>query len=508
MTIYDFDTQLKASSKQFSSRVYIKCPNRLRDFTFEDIEIFKEKFNTYLIKKKISQKDKVCTIIDNSKLLICLFLSVIGNNRVLVPINPSSGDKEMEYILKKTKPKLIIGDHYSLNKIKKFQNFKKEVVKNEEKFINYIFSQEKSLFKPKTNIKKNIAEILFTSGSTGNPKGVVLTHKNILTNTKGIIESLQFEKKYSNFLSVTPLYHNNGQFIPTLIPLILGHSTTTIKPLTGLLNFVQVLKKVRIHYTSVMATHINYLCSLNSKFKLHNLREIYCGGAKLDFDIQKKFEKRFKVKILANYGLTETSSIASTESSKTRKLGSVGKPLKNLKIKISKNKKNFGEILIKGKNIFKCYLNNSKLTNEKIIKSYLHTGDKGFFDKNGYLFIQDRIDNMINVSGENIYPYEVERYTNNFDGIKLSVAIGIKDEITQNKIILIYEKTTNQIKLDEDKVDKVLSKNISLYKIPKKYFSCEQVGLKEIPKASNQKILRKKLKNYLDDFFKKSKMDL
>ena len=78
MNIYDFDTQIKASSKQFSSRIFLRCPNRLRDFTFKDIEIFKEKFNSYLIKKKISQNDKVCTIIDNSKLLICIFLSVIG----------------------------------------------------------------------------------------------------------------------------------------------------------------------------------------------------------------------------------------------------------------------------------------------------------------------------------------------------------------------------------------------------------------------------------------------
>ena len=115
---------------------------------------------------------------------------------------------------------------------------------------------------------------------------------------------------------------------------------------------------------------------------------------------------------------------------------------------------------------------------------------------------------MINVSGENIYPSEIEKYTNNYKGIRLSVALGIKDPIIQNKIILIYEKKSNKFKLNENLLDKFLTEKISLYKIPKKYFSCEQIGLKEIPKAPNQKILRKKLNIYLENFFKNNKIDL
>ena len=507
MIYEDINSQIISSSK-YGDRVYLRCPNGNKNLSFQDILNFKNKFNRYLSNNKISEKDKVCTIVDNSKLLICLFLSIISNNRIFVPINPSAGKKEIEYILKKTKPKLIIASDLMKSKIKNLKNYQIAFIKNEENFIQTIYKLKDLNSKSKQSLKNNIAEILFTSGSTGDPKGVVLTHKNIMSNVKGLIQSFNYKKKYSNFLSVTPLYHNNGQFIPTLIPLVLGHSTTTIKPLSGLLHFINVLKKFKINYTSVMATHINYLLSLKEKYNLNSLVEIYCGGAKLDSNVQKIFEKKYKVKILANYGLTECSSIASTETNKIRKFGSVGKPLNSNLIKISKKKNNYGEILIKGNNVFKEYLSNKKLTNKKVINGYLYTGDKGYFDRSGYLFIEDRIDNMINVSGENIYPSEIEKYTNNYKGIRLSVALGIKDPIIQNKIILIYEKKSSKFKLNENHLDKFLTEKISLKKIPKKYFSCEQIGLKEIPKAPNQKILRKKLNIYLENFFKNNKIDL
>ena len=506
MIYEDINSQIISSSR-YGDKVYLRCPNGDKNLSFQDILNFKNKFDRYLLNNKISEKDKVCTIIDNSKLLICLFLSIISNNRIFVPINPSAGKKEIEYILKKTKPKLIMASGLVKSKIKDLKCYKIKYVENEENFIDSIFRLN-DLITIKHSLKNNIAEILFTSGSTGDPKGVVLTHKNIMSNVNGLIQSFCYKKKYSNFLSVTPLYHNNGQFIPTLIPLVLGHSTTTIKPLSGLLHFINVIEKFKINYTSVMATHINYLLSLKKKYNLNSLVEIYCGGAKLDSNVQKIFEKKYKVKILANYGLTECSSIASTETNKIRKFGSVGKPLNNNLIKISKKKINYGEILIKGDNIFKEYLSNKKLTNKKFINGYLHTGDKGYFDKSGYLFIEDRIDNMINVSGENIYPSEIEKYTNNYKGILLSVALGIKDPIIQNKIILIYEKKSSTFKLNENDLDKYLAEKISLYKIPKKYFSCEQIDLKEIPKAPNKKILRKELKTYLENFFKNNKIDL
>ena len=125
--------------------------------------------------------------------------------------------------------------------------------------------------------------------------------------------------------------------------------------------------------------------------------------------------------------MTETSSIASTESNifNSYKYGSVGKPLVNNKIKIiKKNKAKYGEILIKGKNIFKEYLDDKKRTANVKKKDWFLTGDLGYFDKRGFLYIKDRIDNMIIVSGENIYPSEIENIIYEFKKIKLGIVIN------------------------------------------------------------------------------------
>ena len=229
----------------------------------------------------------------------------------------------------------------------------------------------------------------------------------------------------------------------------------------------------------------------------NKLKGLFCGGAKLDENSQKIFEKKFKIKIATNYGLTETSSIVSSESlSKNgRKVGSVGKPLFNNIVKIKKRRQeNYGEIYTKGENVFQKYLNDDVQTKKKIRNNWFYTGDLGYLDKNNFLFIKDRIDNMIIVSGENIYPSEIENYLYKFKEIKLGVVTSIKDNLTQNKLILIYE---GEKSFDKSKFYKIISKYVSYYKIPKLIYHCSQINLKEIPKAQNKKILRNQLKNYI-----------
>ena len=169
---------------------------------------------------------------------------------------------------------------------------------------------------------------------------MVLTHESMIENLYGINKSINIRSKKLNFLSITPLYHNNGQFISTLIPILKGGKTLSISPDSSLINFWPVVKKYKINYSSVMATHINYFNTLKSD-KKHDLKILFCGGAKLDSSSQKKFEKKFNIKVLCNYGLTETSSIASTESTykNSFKYGSVGKPLFNNQNKKLKKEK-------------------------------------------------------------------------------------------------------------------------------------------------------------------------
>ena len=484
---------LQKQVKSNPRHVYLDSVDNLK-FTLEELHNFVLKFNNYLEKKKIKKQEKIFVVFENSPLLTLLFYGIICSQRIFVPINPSTGSEEIKYIYKKIQPKLIILDNQFKSKFSKKLKNKMISIENHNFFTKSIFNENQLLIKSVRN--KNVAEILFTSGSTGKPKAIVLTHESMMSNLYGIYKKIKFDHK-KNYLAITPVYHNNGQFIPTLIPLLTFGKTTPSDSLTSIANFWSLVKMKNIHYSSVMVTHINYLYFFRKKIR-HSLKALFCGGAKLDINIQKKFFKYFKTKILSNYGLTEVSSIASTETFKNFNTGTAGSPLFNNKILIKKKSQNhkFGEIYIKGKNLFKEYYKDKKNTSSKNKNGYFLTGDLGCIDNKGNLFIKDRIDSMFIVSGENIYPNEIENYANNYQGIKNSFVMGINDKLTSKKIIIIYEGREN---IEIHKLNKFLAKKISSFKLPKQIFHIKNFNLDEIPKAPNGKILRKKFTEMLSN---------
>ncbi len=489
--IHNFNQFLNFYCKKYNEKNYYIGKNKKEQISYSELLLIIKKFN-FLLKKKVKSNSKIFVLLDNSKALLIIFLSILYGFRIFVPVNPKSSKDEIDYIIKKTKPSFFIIDKDLKKKVSKI-NKTRTLFINHNNFIEKIkkikFFENKSL---NLNKKQSVAQILFTSGSTGNPKGVVLTHQSMLTNLFDIKNCLNIKENNPRFISVTPLYHNNGQFIPTLLPLILGGSTISISPDTSLINFWPISKTFRINYSSVMATHINYFNKLKS-IKNHTIKSLFCGGAKLDKNSQKFFEKKFNLKILCNYGLTETSSIAATESLHKKKFfyGSVGKRLNNNQIKFMNKSGKYGEIWIKGNNIFKEYLGEKKLTASKFSQKWFKTGDLGYQNSKGYIFIKDRIDNMIIVSGENIYPSEIENCLSKFKKITLGIVSSIPNEITQNTLILVYE--SKQV-INNDEIYNFLKQKLSKFKIPKKIVNIKELDIKEIPKAGNKKVLRKKLK--------------
>ena len=128
----------------------------------------------------------------------------------------------------------------------------------------------------------------------------------------------------------------------------------------------------------------------------------------------------------------------------------------------------------------------------------MHTGDLGSFDKDKNLYIHERLDNMVVVSGENIYPTEIEKFSDLFKNIKLSVVTSIKDKLTQNMLVLLYE---SKKKISEEKILRFLFKKIANFKIPKRIVHCSDIGLREIPKAPNGKILRSKVREIIGNYY-------
>lgn len=277
----------------------------------------------------------------------------------------------------------------------------------------------------------NVAIILYTSGTTGRSKGAILSHSNVTSNIKDLIPHFQLNDSIHT-LSFLPINHIFEQVCGILLPLTLG----------GTISFAESLKKLGENLTEVKPTFLlavpavyrifldRIMRNINSKkvsrtlYSLPIARKVVekkvreslgagttfvSGGAALDPIVAAKF-KEFGTTIYQGYGITETSPVITAEQPGETRLGTVGKPLPSVQVKINDaNEEGIGEIFCKGPNVMKGYYKNEEATREVFTDGWYHTGDMGKFDADGYLTICGRVKNLIvTPNGKNVYPEEIE----------------------------------------------------------------------------------------------------
>lgn len=505
----DLMSLIKLSSESYGSEKYIvPVEDEIDAITFEKLYEFAIKLDCFLKTCDAGQNDRIAVVFQNSTLMALLFLSVIATKRVLVPINPKSGTKEIDYILKDSSPKLLLYDSSIGEKINQltFKN-KKIVVGDHSELIEEIFNRDidtaEGPLLNETESDGNIeAEIVFTSGTTGNPKGVVLTHRNLLEDSFAIGREFEFTSD-TVFLTVCPLFHNSGQVPTTLVPLWCGGSTTAVRSDVGLLKFWYFVDHFEANWSFVTPAFLSFFNLRGESPQKKTMKGIFSGGAKLPNDMLKSFESRFSISVFEAYGLTETTSFATCvkKDLSKRVAGSVGEPLFINEIKIVSGQKELppyekGEIVIKGSNLFKEYLNLPELTSEKIKDGWFHSGDLGYKDENNNIFVVDRVDNMIIIGGENVYPSEVENLIPKLKGIKDGVLSSIPHDILGNELVLLYESKSDSA-VEMSQWNGVFAQHLSSFKLPSKYINVKELGIDEIPRAENGKVLRKKIRELL-----------
>ena len=348
----------------------------------------------------------------------------------------------------------------------------------------------------------DMAVIIYTSGTTGNPKGVILSHLNLLSDAMGISKWFQFTKD-SRCLCILPLFHNNGQITTLLAPLYAGASTVIIKGKISLYAFWFLVNEYQATWTSVMASILSILLSLPNERKDNSLTGILCGGQILTRSVQEQFEKRFNVPIFEGYGLTETTSFSCINNypAENRKIGSIGKPLQINEMSILNEngqevEENIeGEICIRGYNVASGYLGDTKI-NHAFRNGWFHSGDYGTKDKDGNFYFHGRQDSLIIKGGENIYPAELENVLYNHPDVDECAVIGIPDELLGENICA-FVKIKDKSHLTKNDLEKFCKDKITSYKQPKKIIIINDlVDLNEIPKGPTKKILYRKLKEY------------
>ena len=503
-----FNTKFNSVEELFLSKHKVRKNKKFIFFPEENIEytydeFFQEykKISELLIKKGFKKKDKISIIFFNETAFLKVYFAALSLGMIVIPINPDLSYDEINYIVKNSSSKLCIYSSKIDFKIKK--NNKKYVLYNKflkERGAN--FSKNKKSIN--SNIKINdTAIIIYTSGTTGNPKGVVLTHKNIIADAFAISENFKFDSN-TRTLCILPMFHNNGQIITFFAPLYNGGSTVISTGKANLYNFWNYISKYKITWTSIMASILSILLSMKKKRLNSSLKGIICGGQVLNDEVRLNFEKRFKVSIFEGYGLTETTAYACLnrypQSKRVR--GTIGKALSVNDMAIF-NPNNFkkmkigqeGEICIKGHNVAKYYYNLKKQNKKSFFKGWFRSGDYGKMDSKGNFYFSGRKDSLIIKGGENIYPAEIENALYKIKEVQECAVIGIPDK-NLGENICAFIKTNDKNKSPNDYYEK-LRKHLGNYKLPKEIYLISKLkNMNEIPKGPTKKILYRKLKKY------------
>ena len=498
------------------------------------------------IQSLIKEGDRCLILSENRPYWLMADIAVMNAGGISVPIFTTYSANDYEYILNDCKPSLIIvSNQDQFNKIKNHINL------NEQKIISFEQIEDKSFliqnilkeenYKKEINnkLKRNMpACIIYTSGTSGNPKGVVLSHGGILSNCEGAVELLKpfVKKKNPVFLTWLPLshsYEHTVQFIQIIVGAKVFYAESleklisnmgVAKPtiMTAVPRFYQNLyNKINMNFEKQIGVKkklinstinlgkkilkkeeltlgekiINFLCNVLVRKKIQkqfggNLQAFVSGGGALDQKIG-EFLNAIGLPTLQGYGLTEASPVVSCNLPNLVKVETVGPPFSTNQVKIAED----GEILIKGENVMLGYWNQKNETEKVIKKGWLHTGDIGELDQNNYLKITDRKkDIIVNLGGDNISPSKIENILCLNEFIKQSFVYGDKKNYLVAIIVTGKEANKDKIKLIIENINKDLT---LIEKIKKFILIHEEFTVENRMLTPTLKLKRKEIiKNY------------
>jgi long-chain acyl-CoA synthetase len=341
--------------------------------------------------------------------------------------------------------------------------------------------------------RDDVAVILYTSGTTGKPKGAVLTHGNVAKST-AVATTLVEMSEDDVILGALPFFHVFGQACGlngatklgacvSLIPKFTAEATLEAIQRDG----VTIFEGVPTMYSAVL----NH--DKREDYDTSSLRVGIAGGQAMPVEVMEKFDRAFGIEVLEGYGLSETCAIGTFNFPGERKPGSIGKPVEDIEVKIVDDDRNelpqgeIGEIAIKGPNVMREYWNKPKETEEDLREGWFHTGDMGHIDEDGYVFIDDRKKDMIIRGGENVYPREIEEVLYQLDGIEEVAVIGVEHERLGEEVaaaVVLKEKDS----VSADELREFAMDKLAKYKVPSKIWF-----LDELPKGPTGKILKREI---------------
>jgi long-chain acyl-CoA synthetase len=407
------------------------------NLTYEDFK--KQIISVQKSLKGLGVEDRVVIFMENRPFWISSFFATLFKGGIAVPVDYLLSEGELFNILKDSQPKFVITSNQNLKIVNK-------AIKGVGYHVHVINIDELPLSQDQEDIEfvdrkfDDVIVILYTSGTTGNPKGVMLTLRNLDHNIRAV-ENINILNENDRFVAILPFHHTYPLMATAILPVTLRLPLAFIEKLTpndilstineqnvtilvGVPKLYQVIhhnimieiKKLPKLKRQTVLTALKLFRKFDVKpiekmvFKeIHerigkNLRYLISGGAKLSEEVWRDFEA-FGFNILEGYGLTETSPLISVNRPDKKKIGTAGPPVDEVEVKVTEK----GEIIVRGPNVMKGYYNKPEETQKVIKDGWFYTGDLGFIDEDGFIHITGRAKEVIVLdNGKNVYPEDIE----------------------------------------------------------------------------------------------------
>ncbi len=515
----DLYTSLSDSAYRFPQKIALVEAATGKKLTYLDLLMQVDRAADMFWEHGIRKGDRVAIVHRNAIDVVVASYGLYKIGAVCIPMNfMVTKQEEIQFILNNSGAKAIVTQgefirHYlkaqpSLPDLKYI--FSTDTIPEsaqDKPFVQKFWEQiEKSTYHDETagcdTRTEDDAFILYTSGTTGQPKGAILTHGNLASN---VISCAQIFKINDDdcFLCLLPMFHSFAWTTCVVIPLYLNLKVVIVANVMPAKTWLSAMGSENVTLILAVPQILAVLSKEAKGFKrlylqfwpFKHVRFAVSGAAPLTQEIKDRFEKKIGVKILEGYGLTETSPVVSVNTEELQKIKSVGPAIPSVSTivldddgnEVPRNQE--GELCIKGPNVFRGYFGNPQATRDAFTQDgWFKTGDIVSVDDDGFIFIKDRKKDMIIIKGLKVFSAQVEAIINSCPGIEESAIIGVPDG-KGGEFIKCYAVKTQDSTLTDDQFRKFLKQNLDNYKRPRDFEFVD-----ELPKNSLRKVLKRKLR--------------
>jgi len=484
---------LTNSAREHGDRVALKLDDA--ELTYAQLDDASARVAGLLMEKGVEAGDRVGIMLPNVPYFAVCYYGALRLGAVVVPMNVLLKKREVGFYLSDPEAKVLFAWHDFAEAAEAgAEEAGTELVLVEPGEFEQLLAGAEPMTDVADRSEDHTAVILYTSGTTGTPKGAELTHSNLARNVE-ISRGLFDLEEGAVILGALPLFHSFGQTCGlntsikaggclTLIPRFDPGKALEIIGRDG----VQVFQGVPTMYAA-MLNHPE-----RDSYDTSSLEVCASGGSAMPVEVMKAFEETFGCKVLEGYGLSETSPVASfNHPDRERKPGSIGTPIEGVEMKVVDDDGNEvaqgepGEIVIRGHNVMKGYWNKDEATEESIREGWFHTGDMATVDEDGYFFIVDRKKDLIIRGGYNVYPREIEEVLYEHPAVREVAVIGVPHDDLGEEVGAAVALKEGQ-EASEDELRAHCKEQVAAYKYPRQVWFVD-----ELPKGPTGKILKREI---------------